>query len=313
MEPLAAFLDHLAHERRLSQHTLRNYRHAVKNFFKWLRRDEGAQSGPHNNPTLVELQSGEYGRKTIRDFVIEQQRQLSRRTLHNHVSGLRTFFRFCLKQGWVTKNPFHGLVLPKLAKKLPQFLNEKQCLELIAGPRRLLDNDAITAMDACRDQLMLELLYGAGLRVSELVGLNYGNIDWGQGVARILGKGRKERLCPLGVAALKCLAYFKDNFAPAVGPEDPVLVDAKGERLGVRRVQLQLKQYLALAGLPMDITPHKLRHSFATHMLNNGADLRVVQDLLGHANLSTTQIYTHLTVDRLKKVYNQAHPRAQTG
>ncbi len=313
MEPLAAFLDHLAHERRLSQYTLRNYRHAVGNFFQWLRKDVGEEADPARPLMLDELQARQYGRKTIRDYVIEHQRRLSRRTLHNHVSGLRTFFRFCLKQGWVAQNPFHGLVLPKLDKTLPKFLNEKQCLELVRGPSRLLQNDAITAQQAFRDQLMLELLYGAGLRVSELVGLDYGHVDWGQGVARILGKGRKERLCPLGQAAMQCLTYFRDSYAPATGPDDPVMIDDKGSRLGIRRVQLQLKEYLALAGLPMDITPHKLRHSFATHLLNNGADLRVVQDLLGHANLSTTQVYTHLTVDRLKKVYQQAHPRAQEG
>ena len=311
MEPITVFLDHLAHERRLSNYTLRNYSHAVENFFLWLRKDIGTEEDLARPLSLQELQAHKYSRKSIRDYVIEQQRRLARRTLHNHVSGLRTFFKFCLKQEWIEKNPFQGLVLPKLDKTLPKFLNEKQCIELISGPSKLLQNDSISSQQACRDQLILELLYGAGLRVSELVGLNYGDIDWGQGVARIFGKGRKERLCPLGKAAIQCLSYFKDKFATAIGPDDPVIIDDKGARLNIRRVQLMLKDYLALAGLPMDMTPHKLRHSFATHLLNNGADLRVVQDLLGHANLSTTQVYTHLTVDRLKKVYQQAHPRAQ--
>ena len=311
MEPLAAFLDHLAHERRLSQYTLRNYRHAVVNFFQWLRNDLGEAEDLDREITLNELQSRNFSRKNIRDYVIEQQRRLARRTLHNHVSGLRNFFLYCLKQEWIDKNPFSGLVLPKLAKTLPKFLNEKQCLDLIKGPSRLLQSETITPEEACRDQLMLELLYGAGFRVSELVALDYGRIDWGQGIARILGKGRKERLCPLGQAAMVCLDFFKNNFASATGPEDPILIEPNGKRLTVRRVQLLLKKYLSLADLPMDITPHKLRHSFATHLLNNGADLRVVQDLLGHASLSTTQIYTHLTVERLKKVYQQAHPRAK--
>ena len=292
MEPISVFLDHLAHERRLSNYTLRNYSHAVENFFLWLRKDIGTEEDLARPLSLQELQAHKYSRKSIRDYVIEQQRRLARRTLHNHVSGLRTFFKFCLKQEWIEKNPSQGLVL-------------------ISGPSKLLQNDSISSQQACRDQLILELLYGAGLRVSELVGLNYGDIDWGQGVARIFGKGRKERLCPLGKAAIQCLSYFKDKFATAIGPDDPVIIDDKGARLSIRRVQLMLKDYLALAGLPMDITPHKLRHSFATHLLNNGADLRVVQDLLGHANLSTTQVYTHLTVDRLKKVHQQAHPRAQ--
>jgi integrase/recombinase XerC len=313
MTPLSAFLKHLANERRLSQYTVRNYRHAVENFFHWLRKDSGEEEALDRSVTQEELRSRKFDRKTIRDFVIEQQRRLARRTLHNHVSGLRTFFRYCLKWEWVDRNPFNGLVLPKLDRNLPKFLSEHQCMELIKGPSRLLQNNAITDLEACRDQLVLELLYGAGLRVSELVGLNYGQVDWAQGVARIIGKGRKERLCPLGKAALLCLDYYKKNFAEGVAPDDPVLVDPDGKRLGVRRVQLLLKKYLGLAGLPMDISPHKLRHSFATHLLNNGADLRVVQDLLGHANLSTTQIYTHLTVGRLKKVYQQAHPRAKVG
>jgi integrase/recombinase XerC len=313
MTPLSVFLQHLANERRLSQYTVRNYRHAVENFFHWLRKDSGEEEALDRSVTQEELRSRKFDRKTIRDFVIEQQRRLARRTLHNHVSGLRTFFRYCLKWEWVDRNPFNGLVLPKLDRNLPKFLSEHQCMELIKGPSRLLQNNAITDLEACRDQLVLELLYGAGLRVSELVGLNYGQVDWAQGVARIIGKGRKERLCPLGKAALLCLDYYKKNFAEGVAPDDPVLVDPDGKRLGVRRVQLLLKKYLGLAGLPMDISPHKLRHSFATHLLNNGADLRVVQDLLGHANLSTTQIYTHLTVGRLKKVYQQAHPRAKVG
>jgi integrase/recombinase XerC len=313
MTPLSVFLQHLANERRLSQYTVRNYKHAVENFFHWLRKDSGEEEALDRSVTQEELRSRKFDRKTIRDFVIEQQRRLARRTLHNHVSGLRTFFRYCLKWEWVDRNPFNGLVLPKLDRNLPKFLSEHQCMELIKGPSRLLQNNAITDLEACRDQLVLELLYGAGLRVSELVGLNYGQVDWAQGVARIIGKGRKERLCPLGKAALLCLDYYKKNFAEGVAPDDPVLVDPDGKRLGVRRVQLLLKKYLGLAGLPMDISPHKLRHSFATHLLNNGADLRVVQDLLGHANLSTTQIYTHLTVGRLKKVYQQAHPRAKVG
>ena len=308
MNPLDKFLNHLTNERRLSAYTLRNYNHAVLNFFRWTSQDQSSQD---DNFDLQWLQKQAFPRKNIRDFVIEQQRKLSRRTLHNHVSGLRTFFHFCRKQGWIDRNPFHQLVLPKLPKTLPKFLSENQCLELIKGPSRLLQNKAISSFEACRDQLILELLYGAGLRVSELVGLKYGKVDVSQGVARILGKGRKERLCPLGKAAVACLQFFHQNFAPETTPTSHVVCMESGDPMTPRQIQLLLKKYLSLAGLPMDISPHKLRHSFATHLLNNGADLRVVQDLLGHANLSTTQIYTHLTVDRLKAVYKQAHPRAK--
>jgi integrase/recombinase XerC len=311
MGPLDGFLAHLAHERRASEYTIRNYRHAVANFFSWVqksyRRDVDVVI------TADWLRTQEFPRKLVRDFVIEQQRRVSRRTLHNHVSGLRTFFHYCRKQGWVDANPFHQLVLPKLDKPLPKFLSEKQCLELVKGPSRLLQNGSASSFEACRDQLVLELLYGAGLRVGELVSLTYGQVDEAQGVARIFGKGRKERLCPLGKAALACVVYFKKNFALDPSHGARILANPGGKPMTARAVQLLLKKYLALAGLPMDISPHKLRHSYATHLLNNGADLRVVQDLLGHANLSTTQVYTHLTVDRLKSVYLQAHPRAEAG
>jgi integrase/recombinase XerC len=156
----------------------------------------------------------------------------------------------------------------------------------------------------------MELLYGAGLRVSELVGLDHGSVEADEGVARVTGKGRKERVCPLGRAAVSVLRKFKAEFAPSSGPYDPVVCNAGGGRMSARAVQLMLKRHLALAGLPLDLSPHKLRHSFATHLLNAGADLRVVQELLGHAQLATTQVYTHVSIARLKDVYDRAHPRA---
>jgi integrase/recombinase XerC len=154
------------------------------------------------------------------------------------------------------------------------------------------------------------LLYGGGLRVSELVGLSYGDIDFESGVARVLGKGRKERLCPLGRVAMAVLAKFRNEFAREKGPTSPVLLNTKGQRMEILGVQLMLKRYLTLAGLPLDLTPHKLRHSYATHLLNAGADLRLVQELLGHSQLATTQVYTHVSVARLKEIYAKAHPRA---
>jgi integrase/recombinase XerC len=156
----------------------------------------------------------------------------------------------------------------------------------------------------------MELLYGGGLRVSELAALTYGAIDFETGVARVMGKGRKERLCPLGAVALAVAKKFRDEFAKRIAPASPVLVNADSSRMTVRAVQLMLKRYLALAGLPLDLTPHKLRHSYATHLLNAGADLRLVQELLGHAQLATTQVYTHVSVARLKEIYAKAHPRA---
>jgi integrase/recombinase XerC len=182
--------------------------------------------------------------------------------------------------------------------------------QLLAGPQRLLANDAIDPFTAWRDRLAMELIYGGGLRVSELVALDHGAIERDTGVARVMGKGRKERLCPLGRVALATLEKFRTEFVPESRPDSPVLVNHDGRRMTVRAVQLMLKRYLALAGLPLDLTPHKLRHSYATHLLNAGADLRLVQELLGHAQLATTQVYTHISVARLKEVHAKAHPRA---
>ncbi len=296
---LQPFLDHLRKERRYSAYTARNYGQAFADFFRWLRHN-GRGEGGFDVLTA----------RDVRDFVIEAQRRFDRRTLHNHVSGLRAFYRYWMQRGRLERNPFAGVPLPKLQKSLPKFLTEAQVTVLLDGPMKLLANQAITAHDAWRDRLVLELLYGGGLRVSELVALNYGAVDFGDGSARVLGKGRKERVCPLGTTAMKVLRKFRDDFARESGPGDPVLVTTSGQRLTVGAVQLLVKKYLALADLPMDLTPHKLRHSFATHLLNSGADLRTVQELLGHANLTTTQIYTHTSVARLKEIHAKAHPRA---
>jgi integrase/recombinase XerC len=156
----------------------------------------------------------------------------------------------------------------------------------------------------------MELLYGGGLRVSEVAGLNFGAVDFSNGVARVVGKGRKERLCPLGRVAIAVLIKVRDKIARQGGPDDPVVSNPDGTRMTVRAIQLMLKRYLALAELPLELTPHKLRHSYATHLLNAGADLRLVQELLGHAQLTTTQVYTHVSVARLREIYAKAHPRA---
>jgi integrase/recombinase XerC len=298
-EWLEPFLAHLEKERRYSPYTVRNYRQAFEDFWRWLAPGGGAARG------LDDL-----GAREVRDFIIERQRRLSRRTLHNHASGLRAFYKFWLRRGRLRRNPFTGVPLPRLDRPLPQFLTEKQMVDLLAGPQRLLENDSLDAFTAWRDRLMMELLYGGGLRVSELVGLNYGQVDLDRGCARVRGKGNKERLCPLGRVAMAVLAKWRAGFARDTGPDAPVIVNARHGRLPVRQVQLRLKKYLALAGLPHDLTPHKLRHSYATHLLNAGADLRLVQELLGHVNLATTQIYTHVSIAHLQKVYERAHPRA---
>jgi integrase/recombinase XerC len=296
IDPFVAFL---AGERRVSPYTLRNYTHAIATFLRWL----GAAGNWRNDLSRIEP-------RHLRDFLIESQRRVGRRTVHNNISGLRAFFRFWMRRGKLAQSPATGLVLPKHDRPLPKFMSEGQVDTLLAMPMQLLANEGISAFEAWRDRLALELLYGAGLRVSELCGLTYGQVDFADGVARITGKGRKVRLCPLGRVATAVLKKFRDEFAMHKGPDEPVLVNTTHRGLTPRQVQLMLKKYLALAGLPMDLSPHKLRHSFATHLLDRGADLRLVQDLLGHASLATTQVYTHVSVARLQDIHRKAHPRA---
>jgi integrase/recombinase XerC len=294
------FESHLAHERRCSAYTVRNYRQAAEQLFRWL---PGAGYAAADPAQLTV--------RGARDFIIETQRKLDRRTLHNRISGLRTFWTYWQRQGKLGASPFKALPLPKLEKRLPKFLTEEQMKVLLLAPAQLEASGGSDAFTAARDRLMLELIYGGGLRVSEAVGLNYGAIERGDGTARVIGKGGKERLCPLGRVAMAALNHFQNAFAPASGPADPVLLGSPaGERLAVRMVQKLVKKYLGLAGLPLDLSPHKLRHAYATHLLNAGADLRLVQELLGHAQLTTTQVYTHVSMARLQDVYAKAHPRA---
>lgn len=295
---LQAFLRELLLERRLSAYTARNYEAAVRRFGDWLLR-----GGWQGDFTRI-------GQTQVRGYVIEAQRELSRRTVHNHFSALRTFFAYLRRQGVLEANPLGLVVLPRLPKTLPKYLTEKQMLALLRGPQQLQAMGKIEPWEGFRDQLMLELLYGGGLRVSELVGLTYGQVDSAQGLARIIGKGGKERICPLGAVAMRCLKHFRENYAHDTSAKGPVLVNAQGYPLTARFVQLRMKTYLQLAELPMDLTPHKIRHSYATHLLDNGAHLRQVQELLGHASLSTTQIYTHVGIARLKDAHAKAHPRA---
>ena len=296
---LEKFLSHLELERRLSKYTARNYRQALEVFFSYLRQS-CSWKGDLDAIT----------RREARDFLVERQRNVSRRTLRNQVSGIRAFFKYCLRQGHAKTNPLLSISLPKLPKTLPKFLTQAQMETLLAQPDRLLEGEGADLFAALRDRMILELLYGGGLRVSELVGLDYGALDLKRGVARVLGKGRKERLCPVGPQAADAVRRFRDECAKDASLDSPVVVNRSGKRLSPRSVQLLTKKYLRMADLPLDLTPHKLRHAFATHLLDEGADLRSVQEMLGHANLSTTQIYTHVSAARLKEAHRLAHPRA---
>lgn len=298
---VGAFCAHLKNERRLSPLTVRNYEEALRDFALWAKENCGF-SGKFSEIT----------RRNVRDFIIERQRgdaPLSRRTIHNHVSALRTFFRWLRRRGALRESPLTGIALPKLPKPLPKFLTEKQAGELLAMPQRAFEDGLIDEARRLCDSAALETLYGGGLRISELCGLTLSAIDFSAGTVRVLGKGGKTRVVPVGEVAIDALRALRD--ASGELADDAPLFRGKSARpLAPAAFQRRLKKYLALAGLPMDITPHKLRHSCATHMLEHDADLRLVQEQLGHANLSTTQIYTHVTLARLKAAYKKAHPRA---
>ena len=280
---------------RLAPRTCLTYGRSLKGFALWMK-SNGGWDGAWSKLTA----------RHLRDFVIERQATHRRISVHNQVSALRAFLSDLRERGGIASTPAAGLVLPKLPRALPKFLTELQADELLEVGE---GEEVGSPTSAARDQAVLELLYGAGLRISELCGLSGGDLDLGTGLVRVLGKGSKERVVPVGDAAVKAVgAYLALRGTPVRG--EPLLLAARGGRLHPRAVQLMLKQKLARAGLPADLTPHKLRHACATHLLANGADLRLVQEQLGHASLSTTQIYTHLTVSKLREVHRKAHPRA---
>jgi integrase/recombinase XerC len=244
----------------------------------------------------------------IREFLAYLYGQnYTKSTTARKLATLRSFYKFLIRRGLVSVNPLSTIRTPKQEKRLPKCLDLEQVQKLLDAPG---DADILAA----RDKSMLEVLYSSGIRVSELVELSMADIDLQEGVLRVKGKGRKDRLTPIGSQAIKALQrYFEmravDGKSQASGSER-VFLNKHGESLSTRSVRRKLDKYLVSAGLDPGISPHTLRHSFATHLLNNGADLRSVQELLGHQSLSTTQIYTHLTTQRMKEAYDNAHPRA---
>ena len=272
----------------------------------------------------------------IRQFVAQLSAAgVSKRTIARRLSCLRSFFRFLCREGTLEHNPAAAIPTPRLDKRLPSFLDERQMGRLLSTPSE-------ETWQGLRDRAVLETLYSTGMRVSELVGLNREDVDEISGTVIVRGKGKKERLCPIGQTALNAIQRYLVKRPSNVRVEPPgrargslqptlrggrhpappseagapggaayaIFVSQKRSRLTVRQVDRLLARYVKMAQLPSAISPHSLRHSFATHLLERGADLRSVQELLGHASLSTTQIYTHVTPQRLKKIYDQTHPRA---
>jgi len=293
-EQVNRFLEHLKGARDFSVHTQRGYRVDLAGFLDFLERRGETASFPAG-----------LTRTTVRAYLVALAEQgYSKRSAARKLSSLRSFLNYLVGAGALGANPAEGVRAPKLDKPLPRFLEVGEVL-------RLLEAAGGQDLWSLRDRAILETLYGAGLRVSELVSIDENDLDLAGGLVHAKGKGRKERLSPLGRSAAEALGrYLAAKRRRGAAPGPAAFVNHRGARLDVRSIRRLLAKYQARAGLPRPISPHVLRHSFATHLLDRGADLRVVQDLLGHASLASTQIYTHLTAERLKTAYEAAHPRA---
>lgn len=303
------FLTHLATDRGASIYTQRNYRQALAEFTAWHRQDRNAPPG------WPKLQRDDF-RAYLR-FLGRQN--LGRAATALRFSALRTFYKFLVRHGVIEVTPIRNIAMPKLAKRLPKYLTVQQMVDLLDAPLKTLGapkkksaGRPVSEAAAYRDVAILETIYSCGLRISELVGLRVADMDWSEQTIRVRGKGKKERQVPIGGTALRAIESYWAHLSERPVGDSPVFLSETKQRSPVSGIMLarRLKTYLALAGLDPAITPHKLRHSYATHLLDAGADLRSVQELLGHAHLETTQVYTHVTTDRLKKAYNSAHPRA---
>jgi site-specific recombinase XerD len=289
---LELFLDAMEFERNSSPRTLTNYRHALETF--------KAQPGV---PAWKECAPDHFRRYLFECLKLKK----SRATVRLHFAALRTFFKFLIEREGLRENPLKEVQLPKAEKKLPLLLTPKQIDELLGAPFKAEREKQAPAWVASRDAAILELFYSSGLRLQELAALDVASIDPYSESVRVLGKGRKERVVPVGAPALAAIQKYRHEAGVNSGP---LFISKLRKRLSTHSIWGMLKKYLRHTSISISLSPHKLRHSFATHLLDNGADLRSVQSLLGHASLSTTQIYTHVTVERLKKAYNEAHPRA---
>ena len=313
---VAQFVQHLRAERNASEHTLAGYLSDIRQFCAQLWGEAARPPFPWKSPDRFAA------RRFLASF---QKAGRAPATASRKMSSLRSFFRFMVREGLVKDNPFAGLQQPRPRRRLPNVLSRDEMVRLLEAPARL--RAAAQAAEepgasrfadyaALRDTAILELLYSTGMRIAELCGLTDARLDLISGTALVRGKGKKERLCPIGRPAAKALQSAldaRDGWLAGIGADGrppSLFVNRFGGPLTPRSVERALKNYLAEADLDPAVTPHVLRHSFATHLLDAGADLRSVQELLGHASLSTTQIYTHVSVERLKEEYGKTHPRA---
>jgi len=298
------YLKYLQGERNASQHTLLSYGQDLSQFLSFWA-DEGRP--------LEEQQPAAVDHLLVRSYLASLQRHgYSKRSMARKLAALRSFFRYLCRLGVLEQNPADHVSTPKQEQKIPEFLYEDEVVNLLMCP------DSRTPL-GIRDRALLETLYATGLRVSEVVGLNLRDVDYSLGQVTVFGKGSRERIVPLGSEAIGALGRYLQYARPellrqrrdgGVLAEQALYLNRFGKRLTARGVRYLVEGYVSHTAIKRKCSPHTIRHSFATHLLNHGADLRSVQEMLGHLNLSTTQIYTHVTKERLKKVYDQAHPRS---
>ncbi len=325
LEQMEAYLSYLQGERAASPHTLKNYASDLQQFRAFLREKKSARSRPVvsgvERPVVSGVERGDAWQRaidlaeidplTIRAFIADLHRSgIARSSIARKLATLRSFFRYLCREGVLQTNPAKLVSTPKLPKRLPTYLSVDEVDRLMASPGR---QDAPSA----RDRAILELFYASGIRLSELVGLDVHDLDLREGLVKVKGKGNKERIVPVGSKATAAMKWYLDRRKELIPPSErgplapqALFLNRLGGRLSARSIARILLKYLERSGLGPKITPHGLRHSYATHLLEAGADLRAIQELLGHSRLSTTQRYTHLNLDRLMEVYDKAHPRA---
>jgi tyrosine recombinase XerC len=286
------FILYLRVERNASTHTLRAYNHDLAGFAAFVR-----ERYPSTDLST-------HSRLVVRDYLSElHQTARQRATLLRPIAVLRAFYKFLLREGEINQNPFAGIPLPKKEKKLPRFLSEQEMVVLLDAPLK-------HGAGNLRDAALLELLYSSGIRIQELCQLNVEDLDLLGGMVRVFGKGSRERLVPFGQTAEQRLRDYISSRPASMRQRYPLFLNHNGSRLTDRGARMIVSKWVINAALRQKISPHAFRHSFATHLLNRGCDLRSVQEMLGHRNLATTQNYTHVTTDHLRKVYEKAHPRA---
>ncbi len=304
------FVQYLEGERNASEHTVSNYLMDIRQF-------AGLTWGDEAKPPYKWKEADRFAARKF--LVFFQKLEMAPATTGRKLSALRSFYKFLVREEYVALNPFAGLSLPKKGSYLPTVLSAGEVGRLLAAPHEMAGEKTSLFAEyiPVRDTAILETLYSTGMRLGELVGMKEDQIDILSGIINVLGKGKKERLCPLGRPAERALQNalaWRTDIWISLGvkgdAKNAVFLNKHGGPITARSIERMVKKYAAYCGLKPSVSPHALRHSFATHLLDNGADLRSVQELLGHASLSTTQIYTHVSIEKLKRVYEEAHPRA---